>query len=84
MTDALDRKPDLARLATNPLMCSLICALNVDRRGYLPADRMSSTTLRWTCCWSGATRSAAWRPTPRARAWTGAASTRCWRSWPTG
>ncbi|NBE50108.1 NACHT domain-containing protein [Streptomyces sp. YC537] len=32
-------KQDLSRLATNPLMCGLICALNQDRRGYLPEGR---------------------------------------------
>ncbi|WP_414506336.1 NACHT domain-containing protein [Streptomyces sp. NEAU-L66] len=32
-------KQDLGRLATNPLMCALICALHQDRRGYLPDDR---------------------------------------------
>ncbi|MFE6691385.1 NACHT domain-containing protein [Streptomyces sp. NPDC057743] len=32
-------KPDLGRLATNPLMCGLICALHRDRRGYLPHGR---------------------------------------------
>ncbi|MFC1437819.1 NACHT domain-containing protein [Streptacidiphilus sp. N1-10] len=29
-------KQDLSRLATNPLLCALICALNRDRRGHLP------------------------------------------------
>ncbi|MEW1863202.1 NACHT domain-containing protein [Streptomyces sp. NPDC088194] len=37
--DALHTKQDLARLATNPLMCSLICALHRDRNGYLPTGR---------------------------------------------
>jgi hypothetical protein len=32
-------KQDLGRLATNPLMCGLICALHRDRRGYLPEGR---------------------------------------------
>ncbi|NGO71738.1 NACHT domain-containing protein, partial [Streptomyces boncukensis] len=32
-------KPDLARLATNPLMCGLICALHRERRGFLPRGR---------------------------------------------
>lgn len=39
LLDALGRKPDLARLATNPLMCGLICALHRDRGGYLPTGR---------------------------------------------
>ncbi|MFH8592688.1 NACHT domain-containing protein [Streptomyces rimosus] len=30
---------DLGRLATNPLMCGMICALHRDRRGYLPNGR---------------------------------------------
>ncbi|WP_371618784.1 NACHT domain-containing NTPase [Streptomyces sp. NBC_00454] len=32
-------KPDLGLLATNPLMCGLICALHRDRHGYLPHGR---------------------------------------------
>ncbi|MFJ6809925.1 ATP-binding cassette domain-containing protein [Streptomyces anulatus] len=32
-------KQDLGRLATNPLMCGLICALHQDRHGYLPEGR---------------------------------------------
>lgn len=37
---AMVTKPDLGRLATNPLMCALICALNSNRRGFLPESRM--------------------------------------------
>lgn len=36
---AVRSKADLGRLATNPLMCGLICALHRDRRGYLPHGR---------------------------------------------
>lgn len=36
---AVRSKPDLARLATNPLMCGLICALHRERRGFLPRGR---------------------------------------------
>ncbi|MEC3996202.1 NACHT domain-containing protein [Actinacidiphila sp. DG2A-62] len=39
LLDALRTKQDLARLATNPLMCALICALHRDRGGYLPTGR---------------------------------------------
>ncbi|HLL34825.1 MAG TPA: NACHT domain-containing protein [Streptomyces sp.] len=39
LLDAVRTKPDLAQLATNPLMCGLICALHRDRRGYLPHGR---------------------------------------------
>nr|WSY57829.1 NACHT domain-containing protein [Streptomyces sp. NBC_00886] len=39
LLDAVQTKPDLGRLATNPLMCGLICALHRDRRGYLPNGR---------------------------------------------
>ncbi|MBD0838952.1 NACHT domain-containing protein [Streptomyces sp. TRM68416] len=39
LLDAVRGKPDLGRLATNPLMCGLICALHRDRRGYLPHGR---------------------------------------------
>ncbi|MGW1073840.1 NACHT domain-containing protein [Streptomyces sp. NPDC002537] len=40
LTKAVVAKPDLGRLATNPLMCALICALNRSRRGNLPQGRM--------------------------------------------
>ncbi|GGZ19175.1 NACHT domain-containing protein [Streptomyces poonensis] len=36
---AVHTKQDLAALATNPLMCALICALHRDRQGYLPHGR---------------------------------------------
>ncbi|WP_416963644.1 NACHT domain-containing protein [Streptomyces sp. Agncl-13] len=36
---AVRAKQELDRLATNPLMCALICALHRDRRGYLPDGR---------------------------------------------
>ncbi|MET7852061.1 NACHT domain-containing protein [Streptomyces avermitilis] len=39
MLTALRTKRDLARLATNPLMCGLICALHRERRGFLPQGR---------------------------------------------
>ncbi|MET8679251.1 NACHT domain-containing protein [Streptomyces sp. NPDC004647] len=39
LLDAVRTKQDLSRLATNPLMCGLICALHRDRRGYLPHGR---------------------------------------------
>ncbi|MBQ1099118.1 NACHT domain-containing protein [Streptomyces sp. b94] len=39
LLDALRTKRDLARLATSPLMCGLICALHRERRGYLPTGR---------------------------------------------
>jgi NACHT domain-containing protein len=40
LADVLPRKTDLARLATNPLMCAMICALNRDRDTYLPQNRL--------------------------------------------
>ncbi|HEV7626680.1 MAG TPA: NACHT domain-containing protein, partial [Streptomyces sp.] len=36
---AVRTNPDLGRLAVNPLMCGLICALNRDRHGCLPQGR---------------------------------------------
>ncbi|MEU4169047.1 NACHT domain-containing protein [Streptomyces sp. NPDC026665] len=39
LLDAVRTRQDLGRLATNPLMCGLICALHRDRRGYLPHGR---------------------------------------------
>ncbi|MBT2481175.1 NACHT domain-containing NTPase [Streptomyces sp. ISL-94] len=39
LLDSVRTKPDLARLATNPLLCGLICALHRERRGFLPSGR---------------------------------------------
>ncbi|PRH79015.1 ATP-binding protein [Streptomyces solincola] len=39
LLEALRTQQDLARLATNPLMCGLICALHRDRKGFLPRGR---------------------------------------------
>lgn len=39
LLEAVRTKADLGHLATNPLMCGLICALHRDRRGYLPHGR---------------------------------------------
>ncbi|CAM5248955.1 NACHT domain-containing protein OS=Streptomyces alboniger OX=132473 GN=CP975_20840 PE=4 SV=1 [Streptomyces alboniger] len=36
---AVRAQQDLSRLAVNPLMCGLICALHQDHRGYLPEGR---------------------------------------------
>ncbi|MBB5158687.1 NACHT domain-containing protein [Saccharopolyspora phatthalungensis] len=40
LAQQLDSRRHLRALATNPLMCAMLCALNLDRRKYLPADRM--------------------------------------------
>ncbi|MFJ6785036.1 NACHT domain-containing protein [Streptomyces yangpuensis] len=39
LLESVRGKPDLARLATNPLLCGLICALHRERRGFLPTGR---------------------------------------------
>ncbi|MDQ8706450.1 NACHT domain-containing protein [Streptomyces sp. LHD-70] len=39
LIDALRLTRDLGRLATNPLMCGLLCALHRHLRGYLPSGR---------------------------------------------
>ncbi|WP_282696663.1 NACHT domain-containing protein [Streptomyces sp. CC208A] len=39
LLDSLRTTEHVAQLATNPLMCGLICALHRDRRGYLPRGR---------------------------------------------
>lgn len=39
--DAVRHDQNLAALATTPLLCSMICALNRDRRGVLPREVMS-------------------------------------------
>lgn len=36
----LDTSPHLQGLATTPLLCAMLCALNLDRRRVLPRDRM--------------------------------------------
>lgn len=36
----LDGNPHLQALATTPLLCAMLCALNLDRRSYLPRDRL--------------------------------------------
>ncbi|NGO13873.1 NACHT domain-containing protein [Streptomyces sp. HC44] len=41
LTLSLRSSPELSRLATNPLMCGLICALHRERRGFLPQGRAS-------------------------------------------
>lgn len=41
LVESLRTNPELSRLATNPLMCSLICALHRERRGFLPHGRAS-------------------------------------------
>ncbi|TQI93667.1 NACHT domain-containing protein [Amycolatopsis cihanbeyliensis] len=37
----LAARPHLRALARNPLLCAMICALNLDRRANLPRDRMT-------------------------------------------
>jgi hypothetical protein len=37
----LDANTHLHALATSPLLCAMLCALNLDRRTHLPRDRMS-------------------------------------------
>ncbi|MEU8954636.1 NACHT domain-containing protein [Streptomyces sp. NPDC048518] len=39
LADAVTARRDLGRLATNPLMCALLCALNRERRMHLPRAR---------------------------------------------
>ncbi len=39
LISAVRTHPDLGRLAVNPLMCGLLCALHRDRRGCLPYGR---------------------------------------------
>lgn len=36
----LDANPHLRALATTPLLCAMLCALNLDRRTFLPRDRL--------------------------------------------
>ncbi|MFE7550136.1 NACHT domain-containing protein [Streptomyces gardneri] len=39
LLDALRTAEHVAQLATNPLLCGLVCALHRDRRGFLPRGR---------------------------------------------
>ncbi|MEW2387758.1 NACHT domain-containing protein [Streptomyces venezuelae] len=39
LAETVTTRRDLGRLATNPLMCALLCALNRDRRMHLPRAR---------------------------------------------
>ncbi|TQM79219.1 NACHT domain-containing protein [Saccharothrix saharensis] len=36
----LEANPHLRALATTPLLCAMLCALNLDRRTFLPRDRL--------------------------------------------
>ncbi|MGW5262274.1 NACHT domain-containing protein [Microbispora sp. NPDC004025] len=40
LISSLDSAPHLQALATNPLLCAMLCALNLDRHSALPPDRM--------------------------------------------
>ncbi|MEU5949930.1 NACHT domain-containing protein [Micromonospora sp. NPDC047465] len=40
LLDKLAQRRDLRRLATNPLLCALTCALHIDRYRQLPRDRI--------------------------------------------
>ncbi len=40
LVSALDSAPHLQALATSPLLCAMLCALNLDRHSSLPPDRM--------------------------------------------
>lgn len=41
LLQAVRTTTELNRLATNPLMCGMLCALHRDRNGFLPQDRKS-------------------------------------------
>ena len=43
----VQRNRSIRNLATNPLLCAMLCALNRDRRQHLPADRIE---LYEACC----------------------------------
>jgi hypothetical protein len=40
MLGQFEARPHLRSLATTPLLCALLCALNISRKGLLPRDRM--------------------------------------------
>lgn len=62
LTHALRANAELSRLATNPLMCGLICALNRERRGRLPDDR--------TALYDAALDMLLWRRDPERQVYT--------------
>ncbi len=76
----LDGRRHLRGLATSPLLCAMLCALNLDRRQQLPRTGWRFTGTRWRCCWNAVTpsgrclRVAPWCSTP-------AASSRCCSTW---
>ena len=37
----IEAVPQIAQIAINPLLCAMICALNIDRRGQLPKNQRS-------------------------------------------
>lgn len=73
LMSAVWARRDLSRLATNPLMCALLCALNRDRRMHLPAHARSCTTRRSKCCWCAVTRNVR---SPRSRGSTSPVTSR--------
>lgn len=40
LRNTLRERPAIRNLATNPLLCAMVCALNWDRKQHLPNDRM--------------------------------------------
>ncbi len=40
LLEIVPARRDLRQLATNPLLCALLCALNMERRTHLPRDRI--------------------------------------------
>ncbi|WP_043745201.1 NACHT domain-containing protein [Paramagnetospirillum magneticum] len=55
-------RPAIRHLASNPLLCSMICVLNWDRQQLLPDNRMELYGLALTMLIEGATPTAAFRP----------------------
>ena len=47
LKEQVKQHPPLRRLATNPLLCAMLCALNRDRRRHLPVNRIE---LYKACC----------------------------------
>lgn len=39
LQDSIQSMPSLRALASNPLMCALLCTINIDRRGNIPLDK---------------------------------------------
>jgi NACHT domain len=79
----LDARRHLRGLSSSPLLCAMLCALNLDRRQQLPPDRMTLYHDALACCWNAATLNARC-PQAAASCSTPPANWRSCSTWPGG